>query len=491
MTFDLARLVNSPVERRRTAATGAVAIGALAAAMTYQSVQTASSKSAGGPTSASLPIEAPPLLLRDVAREDALTINREIPLVGGPNPPARPFKASGDTTAHARALECLTTAIYYEAGSEDPDGQRAVAQVVLNRVRHPAFVPTVCGVVYLGSTRSTGCQFSFTCDGSLLRRPSEAGWKTAREIAAKALGGAVFKPVGYATHYHANYVVPYWATSLAKNAVVGQHIFYRWPEYWGTPGAFSRRTAGSEPDPRALRDLALRRPHAPQASLIASELALETDPAVELMGIVQYLAASPSTDEPSGYRKDVQQHFGRFTQDLAVMIYRQLAENKAFDAEALLKAVIQASEPAGRGKPDAALVKAIGGRDKLAGFVAALRDFVRHSEFEKFYGEHKAYYAGLAADARKPAIVRLVEVERESDVPVHAAKFIVSPLLGAAPLTACNAKGGKDSEAWVVVGVRGGVEESFAKSPPFTKAIARLSKSACSSQFSLPTMASR
>ncbi|MEO6582043.1 MAG: cell wall hydrolase, partial [Sphingomicrobium sp.] len=124
-------------------------------------------------------------------------------------------------------------------------------------VRHPAFPGTVCGVVYQGSTRATGCQFTFTCDGSLNRRPSTDGLARARKIAQAALGGAVYAPAGYATHYHANYVVPYWASSLAKNTVVGAHIFYRWAGGWGGPGAFGNRYAGHEPDSQALRVAAL------------------------------------------------------------------------------------------------------------------------------------------------------------------------------------------------------------------------------------------
>src|SRR5947199_78142 len=83
-------------------------------------------------------------------------------------------------------------------------GVLAVAQVVLNRVRHPAFPASVCGVVYEGSTRQTGCQFTFTCDGSLYRRPDLTGWRRAYTIAEAALSGSVYAPVGYATHYHAN-----------------------------------------------------------------------------------------------------------------------------------------------------------------------------------------------------------------------------------------------------------------------------------------------
>src|SRR3954468_6506981 len=86
--------------------------------------------------------------------------------------PARPFDVGAASADDFRsALDCLTAAVYYEARSESEDGQRAVAQVVLNRVRHPAFPKSVCGVVYQGSNRATGCQFSFTCDGSLARGP--------------------------------------------------------------------------------------------------------------------------------------------------------------------------------------------------------------------------------------------------------------------------------------------------------------------------------
>jgi hypothetical protein len=162
-----------------------------------------------------------------------------------------------DAATRARALECLTSAVYYEAGQESTDGQRAVAQVVLNRVRHPAFPASVCGVVYQGSTRPTGCQFTFTCDGSLARQPMASAWARAREVAKAALSGAVYGPAGHATHYHANYVVPYWAASLAKNAVVGAHIFYRWAGSWGRPAAFGKRYAGKEPNTRALRTAAL------------------------------------------------------------------------------------------------------------------------------------------------------------------------------------------------------------------------------------------
>ncbi len=108
--------------------------------------------------------------LRQIAPESAIAINAAIPIAGLANPAARPFLLGGSGAAdRLRSLDCLTAAIYYEAATEPTDGQRAVAQVVLNRVRHPAYPTTVCGVVFEGARRSTGCQFSFTCDGSLRR----------------------------------------------------------------------------------------------------------------------------------------------------------------------------------------------------------------------------------------------------------------------------------------------------------------------------------
>ena len=207
------------------------------------------------------PPQALPTDLRPLAPETALAVNAQIP-VSAPSSAAAPFslgKASAED--RARALECLTSAIYYEAGQESTDGQRAVAQVVLNRVRHPAFPSSVCGVVYEGSTRVTGCQFTFTCDGSMTRGPVPALWNHARKVAGEMLGGRVYAPVGHATHYHADYVVPYWASSLVKTSVQGVHIFYRWAGGWGQPAAFTSRWSGREGNPATLRLAALSAPH--------------------------------------------------------------------------------------------------------------------------------------------------------------------------------------------------------------------------------------
>lgn len=166
-------------------------------------------------------------------------------------PAARAFLSTATGMDKARAQRCMAQAIYYEAASESEAGQKAVAQVVLNRVAHSAWPNSVCGVVFEGSTRRTGCQFSFTCDGSMARKPGRAAWDRAQRIAARALSGEVYEPVGLATHYHTNWVNPYWAKSLDHIGTIGAHRFYRWRGANGRPAAFQARYAGIETTYRA------------------------------------------------------------------------------------------------------------------------------------------------------------------------------------------------------------------------------------------------
>jgi exopolysaccharide biosynthesis WecB/TagA/CpsF family protein len=198
-----------------------------------------------------LPLNLPPPdLLRPLSPEEAAKVNAERPFVKRPDTPAGKFVLRTDADDRERALTCLAQAVYYEAAGEGSDGERAVAQVVLNRMHHPGYPASVCGVVYQGSERASGCQFTFTCDGSLLRTPAAALWARSRKIAEEALAGRVFAPVGHATHYHADYVLPYWADSLDKTVQIGRHIFYRLRSTLGESRAFGQRYAGAEPEVR-------------------------------------------------------------------------------------------------------------------------------------------------------------------------------------------------------------------------------------------------
>ena len=191
------------------------------------------------------PVE--PIEFQNLAPEDAREYNATIPFSTAPNPAARPFRIFGAPEDQARAIDCLAAAVIYEAG-DDASGEKAVAQVVLNRVRHPAFPHSVCGVVFQGAEWRTGCQFTFTCDGAILRTIRPAAWERAREIARAALNGTVDRRVGHATHYHTDWVVPYWSASLDKITEVHTHLFFRWTGWWGTPPAFASRYTGAEPN---------------------------------------------------------------------------------------------------------------------------------------------------------------------------------------------------------------------------------------------------
>ena len=206
----------------------------------------------GNAVSTSLPRPQSPVaplnIVKPLSPEEAVRENEDRPFDTTPDTAAKQFNLRADENSRDRAVECLTQAVYYEAATESTDGQRAVAQVILNRMRHPGFPSTVCGVVYQGSELPTGCQFTFTCDGSLARTPVATIWARARKIAVDALDGHVFAAVGHATHYHADYVLPYWADSLAKQVQIGHHIFYRLRGGLGTDAAFSQRYGGKEPD---------------------------------------------------------------------------------------------------------------------------------------------------------------------------------------------------------------------------------------------------
>lgn len=208
--------------------------------------------------------------------EAARLVNASIPVSSQGAPAARPLRLRADPEDHARAVECLAQAVYYEAAYEPAEGQAAVAQVVLNRMRHPLYPKTVCGVVYQGHERATGCQFTFTCDGALARAPVEPIWGRARQAAERALAGYVVKSVGTATHYHADYVVPYWIPSLAKLTKVGTHIFYRWSGGMGLTGAFTGAYAGGEPLVGPARVLAAAEDR--RIAKVVAELAPVTQP---------------------------------------------------------------------------------------------------------------------------------------------------------------------------------------------------------------------
>ncbi|MEO0467734.1 MAG: cell wall hydrolase [Pseudomonadota bacterium] len=125
---------------------------------------------------------------------------------------------------------CMSEAVYYEARSESTSGQLAVAEVIANRVRDHRYPNSICEVVYQGATRTTGCQFTFTCDGALALRPRGERWEKAKSVAAQVVMNLNEPRTGAATHYHATYVDPVWNSGLVRTEKIGLHIFYRFPQ---------------------------------------------------------------------------------------------------------------------------------------------------------------------------------------------------------------------------------------------------------------------
>jgi len=249
--------ISSPGSRARAVFVGMAAIiaGLFTGSASPTTALTADSASMLLPAKAAALVEATSgesfVKMRAVG-EEAKAINAAIPFSESAVAPAPAFMLTGSELDRNRALLCLTQAVYYEAGFEPVAGRRAVAQVVINRMRHPAYPKSVCGVVYQSSP-SRVCQFTFVCDGALNRPPETGAWRQAQAIAQAALAGYVDRSVGSATHYHADYVAPRWAPLLTKVTQLGAHIFYRWPGAWGQPAAFSGRYIGEPVDPAALR----------------------------------------------------------------------------------------------------------------------------------------------------------------------------------------------------------------------------------------------
>lgn len=257
---------------------------------------------------ATLDLARPPALpFAVVGPDDAMALNAFLPAAGGPLTPAQPFFLTASGPERERAVLCLTQAIYYEAATEPLPGQEAVAQTVLNRLRHPDFPKSVCGVVYEGAAQITGCQFSFTCDGSRERAPIEPYWGRARAVAEAALAGFVQRDIGPATHYHADYVYPRWRPEMVKIGQIGAHIFYRYPGPLGRIDELTGRYMGGElkvsmagPSPEAIaaaRAAAAASGAPIEAVIAAAAPTSPTDMRPRVAGQIVFGRRIPSRDE--------------------------------------------------------------------------------------------------------------------------------------------------------------------------------------------------
>ncbi len=214
---------------------------------------------------------------------------------------ATPFQLRG-ALDESRDLECLAQAVYYEARGETPAGQAAVAQVVLNRVRHPAFPKSVCAVVFQGA-HGSGCQFSFACDGAAHHPLESLAWRRAEKVAAKALDGEVMTEVGNATHFHVNGLSAGWGSNLLKVAQIGSHVFYRFGGRAGSAGMFHGDVQPSAPKAVEVKpvfaSLAPSLPTAAQAGQAFAAGAAVVERAANAVEKAAKAAVSPAEAKPS------------------------------------------------------------------------------------------------------------------------------------------------------------------------------------------------
>ncbi len=194
---------------------------------------------------------------------------------------AQPFHMRG-ALDESRDLECLTQAVYYESRGEIASGQEAVAQVVLNRVRHPAFPKSVCGVVFQHA--GSGCQFSFACDGSISKHMESAAWRRAQKVASAALDGHVAASIGNATHFHVASLGQVWNSGMTRVAQIGSHVFYRFGGSNGAPRMFH-----AEPQPSSPLQVAAQ----PPTRLVTASFAPSADRILSASAaVVEHAAAA-------------------------------------------------------------------------------------------------------------------------------------------------------------------------------------------------------
>jgi spore germination cell wall hydrolase CwlJ-like protein len=229
------------------------------AATQAPSVQTVSQDAAAAPS-------IPTTIRRQGARSE------ELLKASFAGPAAAPFRLGAGSD---RDLQCLTEAVYYEARGEGRAGQAAVAQVVLNRVRHPAFPKSVCAVVF------QGCQFSFACNGAMRARRESGAWNRAQRVASEALAGAVAANVGNATHFHTIHVSPNWS-NLMRVGQVGLHVFYRFGGRAGRASAFNAQPQPSSDTVKSDSGLTYARYVPPVAEQAVNLIGSAQKPAVTI-----------------------------------------------------------------------------------------------------------------------------------------------------------------------------------------------------------------
>ena len=148
----------------------------------------------------------------------AVSLSLALPLAAQADPAKGPETVTQTRYGGADSLHCLTEALYFEARGEGRSGQRAVAEVILNRVDSRTFPNSVCGVVHQRG------QFTYNKNGRIREKGT---FVRVQKVAMAALAGAPRTLTNGATYFHARGVRPSWTKRFEKTTRIGSHTFYR------------------------------------------------------------------------------------------------------------------------------------------------------------------------------------------------------------------------------------------------------------------------
>jgi len=122
--------------------------------------------------------------------------------------------SSSSSSSNANDLNLLSRLVYGEARGEPYTGQVAVAAVVLNRVKNPAFPNTIAGVIYQSGA------FDVVSDGQINLTPNS----TAKKAAQDALNG--WDPsYGAIYYFNPKTATSSWIWSRPMTVTIGNHRF--------------------------------------------------------------------------------------------------------------------------------------------------------------------------------------------------------------------------------------------------------------------------
>jgi len=134
------------------------------------------------------------------------------------------------TVQAQKQVTCLAENIYFEAGHEPLEGKKAVASVILNRIKYKTYGikwKDICHVVHYKVGKV--CAFTWACN--IPSRPDKKTLDNIKKVVyplyVNFKNNKPYDNTEKSTYFHNFTVSPNWAEELIKTKIIGNHIFYR------------------------------------------------------------------------------------------------------------------------------------------------------------------------------------------------------------------------------------------------------------------------